>query len=444
MRHVVIVGEDESSPSLINSLNRCKWQTFHAKTCEKAFAELCKDTFHAGLILLNHSTLNQLPALANVIQHNAEVEWIATLRSDDLGSTACCRFITENCFDYHTLPIDEKRLLSSLGHAYGKALLKHKVPLEKVNISNTLLGKSEPMRGLYSQILKISRADSPVLICGESGTGKELVANLIHQNSARSRAPFVTVNCGAIPSNLIQSELFGHEKGSFTGAWERKKGKIEAAQGGTVFLDEIGDLPLNLQTNLLRFLQEKTIERIGSSQSLSIDARIIAATNVDLKKAVKNGNFREDVYYRLNVLNINMPPLRERVEDIELLATTFLGKFSQQTNRRVKGFTQQAVRQMNNYSWPGNVRELINRIQRAVVMSENHLISPQDLGFDKGEMPYKCQTLNQVRHQADLRAVQYSLKKNSNNISAAARQLGVSRVTLYRLIEKLQIEAANL
>lgn len=442
MRDVLIVGNDDSVPLLINSLHKLNWQAVHAVTCEHTINALSRDRFHVGLILLNDRTINCLPELTNMMRSDSEMEWIATLHSSNLSSATCCRFITENCFDYHTFPLDEKRLSNSLGHAYGKALLKHRVTHHKKNISGTLLGQSEAMQSLYREILKISRVNSPVLLCGESGTGKELVANLIHKNSARSGKPFVTVNCGAIPTNLIQSELFGHEKGAFTGAWEKKKGKIETAQSGTIFLDEIGDLPLSLQTNLLRFLQEKTIERVGSSRSLSIDARVIAATNIDLEKAVKNGNFREDVYYRLNVLNINLPPLRERTGDIELLATAFLEKFSHK-NRRVQGFTQKALRQMNNYSWPGNVRELINRIQRAVVMSENHLISPQDLGLEKGDIPHKNQTLDQVRYLADRTAVRNSLRNNGNNISATARQLGISRVTLYRLIEKLQINVAN-
>lgn len=296
------------------------------------------------------------------------------------------------------------------------------------------------MQGLYRVMDKIRGVDTPVLIGGESGTGKELVARLIHRHSSRAKAPFVTVNCGTLPSSLIQSELFGHEKGSFTGAHERKIGKIEAAQGGTVFLDEVGDLPLNLQTNLLRFLQEKTIERLGSRTSLSIDARVIAATHVELERAVRQGIFREDLYYRLNVLNINLPPLRERTGDVELLANAFLQKLSRENHRRVKGLTKKALQALNRHSWPGNVRELINRIHRAVVLSESRLITHQDLGLGSWVNDNPFPTLDQARKLAEAATVRNCLACNDNNISQTARQLGVSRVTLYRLLDKLEIE----
>lgn len=300
------------------------------------------------------------------------------------------------------------------------------------------------MRQLFNQMEKIRGADTPVFLGGESGTGKELVSRLIHQHSPRRHAPFVTVNCGALPPTLIQSELFGHEKGAFTGAGERKMGKIEAAQGGTVFLDEIGDLPLELQANLLRFLQEKTIERIGSRQTLAIDARVIAATHVDLEEAVRQGRFREDLYYRLNVLYLKLPPLRERAGDVELLAEAFLKKFVRENRSRVKGFSQQALRIMNRHPWPGNVRELINRVQRAVVMCETPLITPADLDLERRLASRALLTLDEARQIAEAEAVRNSLMSNGNNISEAARQLGVSRVTLYRLMEKLKIGAQGL
>ena len=444
MRKIFYLAQGDISPDLTEYLDTDNWHIQKIASLDEAMNTLSSHDFHVGVIHLELCTTGCLLPLENVILQGADMEWLIILPRDCRKSTAFCKFITENFFDYHSLPIDGPRLSSSLGHAYGKALLKRKAVPKSVNFSDDLLGQSEPMLRLHRLIVKIRSVDTPVLICGESGTGKELVAHLIHQNSSRANAPFVTVNCGALPSNLIQSELFGHEKGSFTGAWERKIGKIEAAQGGTVFLDEVGDLPLTLQTNLLRFLQEKTIERIGSRESLLIDARVIAATNVNLEQAVKRGQFREDVYYRLNVLNINMPPLRERTGDIELLATAFLKKFSTENNRRIKGFTQQALRVMNNHSWPGNVRELSNRVQRAVVMGEKHLVSHHDLGLEKRKASRISVTLDQARQVAEVKAVRNSLISNGNNISQTAKQLGVSRVTLYRLMDKLQIDAASM
>lgn len=438
------LAESDSNPGLIDYLEGNGWQIHQAANLDVARNKISNHDFHVGVIQLEHFTTDCLLPLENVILCGTDMEWIIVLPRDCLKVPACCKFITENFFDYHSLPIVGQRLSSSIGHAYGKAMLKRKATPVNVNFSDHFLGQSKAMQGLNRLIDKIRCVDTPVLVCGESGTGKELVAHLVHQNSARSKAPFVTVNCGALPSTLIQSELFGHEKGSFTGACERRMGKIEAAQGGTIFLDEIGDLPLKLQTNLLRFLQEKTIERVGSRQSLSIDARVIAATNVDLEQAVKSGHFREDLYYRLNVLNINLPPLRERTGDVELLATAFLEKFSRENNRRIKGFTQQALRVMNNHPWPGNVRELSNRIQRAVIIGEKHLVSHLDLGLEKHSASRARLTLHQARQIAETAAVRNSLFCNGNNISATARQLGISRVTLYRLIDKLQINPTKM
>jgi transcriptional regulator with PAS, ATPase and Fis domain len=282
----------------------------------------------------------------------------------------------------------------------------------------------------------VAGVDAPVLITGESGTGKELAALALHERSSRKDKPFVAVNCGALPNGLIQSELFGHEKGAFTGASQRKIGRIEAAAGGTIFLDEIGDLPLELQVNLLRFLQEKTIERVGGTTSIPVDVRVLAATHVDLEAAVAEGKFREDLYYRLNVLKINTPPLRDRQGDIEVLAKYFFEIFSHEKRRNVKGFSPAALQLMNRYNWPGNVRELISRVRRAMVMCERRLITPKDLDLDKRESQRLVTTLEAARSNAELEAIRNALQKNNSNLTDSARELGVSRVTLYRLIQK--------
>jgi DNA-binding NtrC family response regulator len=243
------------------------------------------------------------------------------------------------------------------------------------------------------------------------------------------------VNCGAIPSTLIQSELFGHEKGAFTGADREKRGLIEAASGGTLFLDEIGDLPRELQINLLRFLQEGTISRVGSIRTIRVDARVIAATHVDLERAVANGSFREDLFYRLNVLSLRVPPLRERNEDIETLAEHFFDKFAAEKSPRLKGFSDRAFAAMRAHTWPGNVRELINRIRRAMVMAQGRLITPADLGLEKS-VGAPQEALEEARTRAEQNAIATSLKRAGKNVTLAAKHLGVSRMTLYRLMAK--------
>jgi DNA-binding NtrC family response regulator len=364
--------------------------------------------------------------------------WIALTPPDALDHDHICQLITTGFFDYHTLPHDPTRLLASLGHAYGMSRLGANDDAAKhsVNGEHEMVGTGAAMQALFHSIRKIAGVDAPVLIGGESGTGKELAALAIHARSARADGPFITVNCGALPDNLIQSELFGHEKGAFTSAHQRNIGRFEAAAGGSIFLDEIGDLPLALQVNLLRFLQEKTIERVGGTRSIPVDVRVIAATHANLEQAVAEGRFREDLYYRLNVLNLEVPALRERVDDIELLARFFFNKFSSEKNRRVRDFSQQALSAMCRYDWPGNVRELINRIRRAMVMCDRRLIMPGDLGLDQQHHECSIMTLDQARSEAEINAIRNSLNATQHNVSKAARLLGISRVTLYRIAEK--------
>ena len=340
-------------------------------------------------------------------------------------------------YDFHTLPIDQNRLSVSLGHAWGKGrLLKQPPPRPDTLEQQGIVGNSPAMLTFCQALRKASKADAPVLIGGESGTGKELAAHAIHSMSARATKAFVAVNCGALPPHLIQSELFGHEKGAFTGAHQRKIGRLEAAQDGTLFLDEIADLPLNLQATLLRVLQDKVIERLGSSQPIQLDIRIIAASHIDLQEAVAKGHFREDLYYRLNVINLTAPPLRDRQGDVELLAQALLERFSRETSGKVKGFNQQALRAMSQHSWPGNVRELSNRIRQGVVMAERPYLTPDDLGMERRASCAGHPTLDGARAKAEFDAIRSALRRCQHNVSEAARELGVSRATLYRLLER--------
>ncbi len=308
-----------------------------------------------------------------------------------------------------------------------------------------MVGESPAMSNVFELIRRFAKTDAAVLITGESGTGKELAACAIHERSSRSSRPFVAVNCAALPATLISSELFGHEKGAFTGAFARKIGQIEAANGGTLFLDEIGDLPPDLQGHLLRFLSEGKIVRLGGSQVISVNVRVLSATNVSLPKAIAEGRFREDLYYRLNVLNMRMPPLRERGSDIELLAVFFLRRISPEFGREVSGFHPQALAALRSHPWRGNVREMIAAIRRAVVMGNTPLVMPEDLALEPHlppEVPARADARPPLfarprpGSSAEMQILADTLKECANNITHAARRLGVSRITLYRMMRR--------
>jgi two-component system NtrC family response regulator len=302
-----------------------------------------------------------------------------------------------------------------------------------------MLGTSPQMQEVFLSIRKVATTEVPVLIVGESGTGKELVAKAIHINSSRRGSPFVVINCSAIPEALLESELFGHEKGAFTGAHIQRKGRFEMAQGGTLFLDEIGELSLSLQVKLLRFLQEQNIERVGGRETIAVDTRVLAATNKDLKQALKEGKFREDLYYRLGVVTISLPPLRRREEDILLLATSFLQRYAYDNKKKITGFTPQAIHAIKAYPWPGNVRELENRVKRAVIMAEGQKVTPIDLELTSSYERFEHKGLKEAREALEKELIEKAIAKNKRNITKAAEELGVSRPTLYELMEKLGI-----
>jgi two-component system NtrC family response regulator len=299
-----------------------------------------------------------------------------------------------------------------------------------------MLGTCTQMQEVFTVIRKVATTDAPVLIMGESGTGKELVARAMHRLSVRQADPFIVINCGAIPENLLESELFGHEKGAFTGAHIQRKGRFEMAEGGTLFLDEIGELPLALQVKLLRFLQERVVERVGGREQIEVDARVVAATNRDLKEAMKEGSFREDLYFRLGVIRMSLPPLREREGDVTLLAKAFLERYVDENRKKIKGFTDQAMDAIEQYAWPGNVRELENRIKRAVIMAEGARITPADLEMEAPRARYEGMGLKEARETLEKELLAKALARNSGNLTRAAQELGVSRPTLYDLMEK--------
>jgi DNA-binding NtrC family response regulator len=370
-----------------------------------------------------------------------QVGWVATPRAGQLEDPAVRRLIRDYCFDYVTLPFPYERVADSVGHAYGMVTLGECQLQPAASCEGEMVGSCDAMLQLFRAIRKVATSDVPVFISGESGTGKELTAVAIHERSPRRNAPFVAINCGAIPPHLLQSELFGYERGAFTGANARKIGRVEAANGGTLFLDEIGDLPLESQASLLRFLQERRVDRLGGHESVAVDVRIISATHIDLDAAMHEERFRSDLYHRLCVLRIDEPPLRARGKDIEVLAKHMFERFKTDALRRVRGFSPDAIAALYNYSWPGNVRELINRVRRALVMAEGRLITARDLELhDWAERA--PMSLASARDAAERQAIELALLRHRGRLNEAAQELGISRVTLYRLLSAHGMRAA--
>ena len=305
-----------------------------------------------------------------------------------------------------------------------------------------MIGQCPEMLSIFSTIKKVAPSDVSIFISGENGTGKELVAQAIHEASMRKKGPFIAINCGAIPENLIESELFGHEKGAFTGAHSMVQGKVQYADKGTLFLDEIGELPFNLQVKFLRFLQEGVIQRVGGRHDIQIDTRTVCATNVDIERAIKEGKFREDLFYRISVIQIKLPPLRERGDDILMLANYYLRIFNEEHHKKVRRFSAAGVNYLKSYDWPGNVRELRNKVQRAIIMSEATALEPSDLGCavsfsDSGvEDAQPSTTLKEARDKMEREMVASEIDRQKGNIVKAAEALGVSRPTIYDLMKK--------
>ncbi len=348
--------------------------------------------------------------------------------------------LKRGAYDYITKPIDPDELVHLVSNALGrrrdqKELTRLRENLEEIYPDTKLIGKSPPMKHVLELIEMVAPTDTTVLIAGESGTGKELVARAIHAAGPRRYMPMVVIHCGALTETLLESELFGHERGAFTGAQYRKKGKFEVADGGTVFLDEISDISLKTQTDLLRVLQEKEIVRVGSTQSVKVDFRCVAATNRDLENLVKAGSFRPDLFYRLNVFSINLPPLRERREDIPLLADHFLRKFATAMNKPVPKLSARALDLLLKYEWPGNVRELENAVERALVIGREQDIQAADFPFQSqaaGQLLPNGRTLEEVERIH----IEKTLRETNHNLSRAARILNIDRTTLYSKLKR--------
>ena len=353
--------------------------------------------------------------------------------------------VAAGAYDYYHKPIEPEILRLIV----NRAMHLHQLETENQRLQqpqggalNGVITGSASMQKVCRTIEKVAPVDATALLLGDSGTGKELLARALHELSPRAQERFVAINCAAIPENLLESELFGYEKGAFTGAGKQTKGKIEYANQGTLFLDEVGDLPLSLQAKLLRFLQERVIERLGGRDEIPVDVRVVCATHQDLRRLIEEGRFREDLFYRISEITINIPALKDREGDSALLAHAFLEKFSKQYNKASKGFAPDALSAIKAHSWPGNVREMENSIKRAVIMSDGIRIGVADLGLMRGEEPALL-NLRQAREIAEREAVGRALARASGNVARAAELLGISRPTLYDLMNRFGMQAKD-
>jgi two-component system NtrC family response regulator len=387
--------------------------------------------------------------LQDILGLDSTIKVIMITGNDTRENARKC--VALGAYDFYSKPIDMEEMKISIKRALhiqslereNKRLLED---LERAQEFREIISSCEQMEEVLDTVRRVSTTDETVLIQGDSGTGKELVARAIHyNNSSRKDKPFVPVNCGAIPENLLESELFGHEKGAFTDAHVQRKGKLELAENGTVFLDEIAELALTLQVKILRFLQEREIERVGGGERIHLNVRVLAATNRALEEEIKKGTFREDLYYRLNVISVYLPPLRERGEDVVLLANAFLARFGRDMKTNINGFNDEALAALRSHDWPGNVRELENKVRRAIIMARNTYITPDDLDLLSSKRQLLKQpgrlTPKEARDQLELGYIIEALRRSNGNVTHAAEQLGITRGTFYNLMKKYGVDA---
>lgn len=462
MKNSILVIEDNQTlrEGIVHVLQKMKYSVLIADSGEQGL-QIVKEN-RPDFIICDYKLpgMTGIDVLTKIKETNPQIEvlLITAFGTIELAVEA----IKKGAFDFLPKPFPMEELqvkIEKMKQQYDqKAQLNHlndEVKYLREQIDNQynfgeIIGNSPLMKKIYATIKKVANTDTTVLITGESGTGKELIARAIHSNSNRSTKPIVKVNCGALNENLLESELFGHEKGSFTGALKQKKGRFELANKGTLFLDEIGDISLNLQLKLLRVLQEKQFERVGGEETLSVDVRIITATNKDLLEEVNKGNFRQDLYYRLNIVPIHMPPLRERKEDIPLLLEHFLQKIGTELRKIKCEFSDEAKQKMFEYNWPGNVRELENIIERALVLTESENISPVNLPFVQQMNHLKGNSedlfgsgivpLQDAVDQVEKTLIQRSLRFTHGNKAAAARMLGLKSNTFFYKLNRYNLE----
>jgi two-component system NtrC family response regulator len=445
-RALLIVEDDPGLRSQLRwSFDQYKMQS--AEDRESAIAAVKKYepavvTLDLGLPPDPGGTSEGFATMNDILSYAPQTKIIVLTGNDDTANAV--KAVGQGAYDFYQKPVDPDILSFVVERAFRlHALEEENRKLERMHFSYPLEGviaASPQMHEICRIVERLAPTDMTVLILGESGTGKEVIARALHNLSSRANKPFIAVNAAAIPENLLESELFGYEKGSFTGALNQVKGKFELANGGTFFLDEIGDIPLPLQTKLLRVLQERVVERIGGRQEIKLDVRVLCATHRDMRRLIQEGAFREDLFYRINEMTISLPSLRERSGDVQLLARAFLDRYNKQMVRDILGIKDEAMAAMESYPWPGNVRELENKIKRAVVMTQGAYIDVKDLELAQGEAGRRILTLREARESAERLAICQALSDAGENVSKAAELLEITRPTLYALLTKFNLK----
>ncbi len=448
-RSLLIVEDD---PGLCRQLRWCfeDYVIHIAGDRESAIAELRR---HEPVVVLQDLGLPPHPegveegllTLAEILRLAPHTKVIVVTGNGDQENALTA--IAQGAYDFYEKPVNTDTLKLLVDRAFNIAELEaeNRQLQNRVNESplDGIVAASESMLAVCRMIEKVAPTDASTLLLGESGTGKELLARALHRLSTRADANFVAINCAAIPENLLESELFGHEKGAFTGAHKQTMGKVEIADGGTLFLDEIGDMPMSLQAKMLRFLQERVIERVGGRQLIPVDVRVVCATNQNLQFLIEDSRFRDDLYYRIAEITINIPPLRDREEGRLILARSILQKYGGKHRRALNGFSEDAIAAVESYSWPGNVREMENKIKGAVIMADGKFVTAADLGLSGDSVRDSVESLNlrEVRQRAESKAIRVALTRCYGNISKAAELLGITRPTLYDLLNKYGLSA---
>lgn len=441
--HILLVEDDISHCTILQALiSGWGYRVSVAHNGRQALEQVRAQPFDLILSDVRMAEMDGIAALKAIKSYNPAIPILIMTAYSNVESAV--EAIKAGAYDYLTKPLDFDTLQLTLARALEHTSLKSENQDLKQRLrfdQQNFIGRSEPMRKLLEMIAMIAPSEATVLISGESGTGKELIARAVHANSLRKDRPLVSINCAALSESLLESELFGHEKGAFTGADKRREGRFMEADQGTLFLDEIGEVSPLMQAKLLRAIQEREIQRVGSNQTLSVDVRLIAATNRDLLADVEADRFRQDLYYRLNVVTVDSPPLRARREDIPLLAMHFLAKFAERNRKPVKGFTPLAMDMLLKYSWPGNVRELENSVERGVILLSGDFISEKELPLSISQCvdvqpDRQCGQAIQPLEQIEKQAILAALEQTAGNKTEAAKQLGITRKTLLAKLQK--------
>ncbi len=445
---ILVVDDDQAHRTMLRTLlSGWGYKIVEADDGQVAIEKVYEQAFDMILMDIRMLKVSGLEALDGIKTYNPAIPIIIMTAYSSVETAV--EALKKGAYDYLTKPLDFDELRLAMERAMDHSQLKEKNRLLRETLGShfdiqNIIGRSTAMVKLLETVAQVAPSEATVLITGDSGTGKELIAGAIHFNSPRKEGPFVKVNCAAITETLLESELFGHEKGAFTGAHRLKEGRFRQADGGSLFLDEVSEMSLGMQVKLLRALQEREITRVGGEEVIKVDVRVIAATNKNLIQAIESGRFREDLYYRLNVVTLNVPLLRERKEDIPLLAQHFLSTFAEKNRKQIKGFTPQAMDQLLKYDWPGNVRELMNAVERAVVLSRSEYLDEQDLPLaikDALSAEEKFPSRDAVPADLPLEDVEKAtilktLESTDGNKSEAARRLGITRKTLHKKLKK--------